>query len=166
MDRRLRPAGIALFVVLAFSAFIALILLSAWSYTSLQLALARSQGVYPSAEEGMRELLETGYIGITRLDILYAGPDSSTGRQPHVWYVMAEVRASRRADGSELGVRGCDGPGSFFIQTNEGWVHMPEGAFPKVVGQWMDVFGLAGPGQSRPSTDWPESQPNRLCQSA
>jgi hypothetical protein len=166
MDRRVRRAGLVLFVVLAFFAFIALILFSAWSYTSMQLAIARSQGVYPSAEEGMRELLETGYTGITRLDILYAGPNSSTGRQPHVWYVIAEVRASRRADGSELGARRCDAPGSFFIQTNEGWVHMPEGAFPEVVGQWMDVFGLAGPGQSTPSTDWPESQPNRLCQSA
>jgi len=155
-----------LFVVLAFSAFIALILLSAWSYTSLQLAPARSQGVYPSAEEGMRQLLETGYIGITRLDILYAGPDSSTGRQPHVWYVMAEVRATRRAEGPQLGDHVCDVPGLFFIQTSGGWVQMPEAAFPELVGLWMNVFGLAGPGQSTPSTNSPDLQPTRLCQSA
>jgi len=163
-----RPSGLrfALAVIIVLFAFSIVVVFGAWSYTSLQLARARSHGVYTTAEEGMRELLGTGYAGITRVDILYAGPNSFNGSQPHVWYVIAEVRASRRADGLAVGDRGCDAPGSFFIQTKEGWVHVSEGAFPEFVGLWMSVFGLAGPGRSTPSTDWAPSQPARFCQSA
>ena len=93
----------ALVVVLALFTFCALIVFSAWSYTSMQLALARSQGIYFSAEDGMRDLTERAYVGITRLDILYAGPNSRNGRQSHVWYVIAEVRAARRAEGHNWG---------------------------------------------------------------
>jgi hypothetical protein len=52
----------------------------------------------------------------------------------------------------------------FFLQTKEGWVHMPEGAFPGFIGFWMKVFGMAGPGQSEPSTDWAPGQPAKFCQ--
>ena len=156
----------ALVVVLALFTFSALIVFSAWSYASMQLAIARSQGIYFSAEDGMRDLTERAYVGITRLDILYAGPNSRNGRQSHVWYVIAEVRAARRAEGPQLGDHVCDAPGLFFIQTRGGWVQMPEAAFPELVGLWMNVFGLAGPGRSTPSTNWPDLQPIRLCQAA
>lgn len=46
-------------------------------------------------------------------------------------------------------------PSSF--NTKEGWVHMPEGAFPELIGFWMEVFGLAGPGSSQPTHDWGSS---------
>jgi len=154
----------ALAIILLF-AFCGMVVLASWGYTSVQLSLARSRGVYPTAEEGMLALVDTGYVGITHVDILYAGPDSFVGSQPHVWYVIAEVRASRRADGSAMGYHGCDAPGSFFIQSREGWVHVPEGAFPEFIGLWMEVFGLAGRGESAPSTDWAPSQPERFCQS-
>jgi hypothetical protein len=38
-------------------------------------------------------------------------------------------------------------PGSFFIRVEEGWVHMPEGAFPKLIGWAMELYGLEGVGQ-------------------
>jgi hypothetical protein len=34
----------------------------------------------------------TGYVSITCVDILYAGPNSFNGSQPHVWYVCQSTR--------------------------------------------------------------------------
>lgn len=143
--------------------FVVTLLIVGWGYTSAQLARASARGVYDSAEEGIRSRLEERYVGIERIDILYAGTNSFDGSRPQVWYVIAEVRARSRADGSSLGENGCDAPGSFFLQTEEGWVWVPEGAFPQIVGFWMDMFGMAGPGQSTPSTDWDPAQPAKFC---
>lgn len=77
---------------------------------------------------------EKYYTADRKVKILYAGTNSFDGTKPHVWYVIAEIRASARADGSELGHNGCDAPDSFFIQTKEGWVHVPEGASPEFIG--------------------------------
>ena len=134
-----------------------------WIYTSVQLNIARSQGVYDSAEQGMRSMMDKYYSADRDVKILYAGTNSFDGSQPHIWYVIAEVRASTRADGSELGHNRCDAPGSFFLQTKEGWVHVPEGAFPGFMGFWMKVFDMAGPGQSTPSTSWAPDQPSQFC---
>jgi len=35
-----------------------------------------------------------------------------------------------------------DFPGSFYIKVREGWVHVPEGAFPVFIGRMMEVFGM------------------------
>jgi hypothetical protein len=160
--RSRRPAIAFVLILLVFST---VVVFSSWVFMTTKLTLARSEGVYPSAERGMRARLDRAYVGISRVDILYAGPNSFDGSQPHVWYVIAEVRASMRSGGYEMGVNGCDAPGSFFLETTDGWVHVPEGAFPEIVGFWMKVFGLAGPGQAAPSTDWAPSQPKRFCQS-
>jgi len=153
-------------VILIFIAFVGVVALSGWFSTTLQLESSRSEGVYASAEEGMRALINHHYVGITSVEILSAGPNSFSGKQPHVWYVIAEVRALRRADGSELGHNGCDAPGSFFLQARDGWVYVSEGSFPEIVGLWMRVFGVAGPGLTTPSTKWPASHSTRICQSA
>jgi len=110
--------------------------------------------VYPSAEEGMRSLVYKYYQGITRFQILGAGPnDPYSVSKSHIWYVVAVVHATSYADGTQLGHRGCDAPGMFFIQTKAGWVQVGEGAFPGFIGGWMKVFGMAGEGQLEPSTD-------------
>jgi len=155
--------AVGLFLVLVLS-FLVILLCLAWIYTTSQISIARSSGVYPSAEQAMRSKLDKVYKGISRVDVLYAGPNSFDGSQSHIWYVIAEVRATSRADGSSLGHQGCDAPGSFFLQTKQGWVHVPEGAFPEILGFLMNLFGIAGPGQSTPSIDWAPSQPNRFCQ--
>lgn len=160
-----RKKHIAIASSLFILGFAVVLLLTAWLYTGSQLALARFRGVYPSAEQAMVAKVDQRYVGLSRLDILYVGPNSFNGSQPHVWYVIAEVRAVSRADGSALGHHGCDAPGSFILQTKEGWVHVSEGAFPRWLGFWMSMFGQAGPGQSKPSTDWAPSQPARFCQS-
>ena len=133
-------------------------------YTVAQLNIARSKGVYESAEQGMLAMIDEHYPPDRSVKILYAGTNSFDGGKPHVWYVIAEVRAASRADGSELGRNGCDAPGLFFLQTRDGWVFVPEGAFPGIIGFWMDVFDLAGPGQSTPSWDWAPVQNPRFCQ--
>ena len=135
-----------------------------WIYTTTQLRIARSKGVYASAEQGMLAMVDEHYPADRDVKILYAGTNSFDGRQPHIWYVIAEVHASSRADGSELGHNGCDAPGLFYLQTKEGWVFVPEGAFPEFIGFWMKVFDLAGEGQSTPSTDWAPDQNPRFCQ--
>jgi len=135
------------------------------SYTSTKrtIAKAKSQGVYPSAEEGMRQIIDRGYVDIQRTTIYYAGPDDTDG-YPYVWYVVAEVYAGKRSSGSEMGRNGCDNPGAFFIETDEGWVNVSEGAiyFGRLA-HWMEVLGLAGPGQSRPSIDRMGNHSGRFC---
>jgi hypothetical protein len=136
----------------------------AWFYTSVQLVSARANGVYSTPEEAMRSMAEEYYSADRSVKILYAGTNSFNGSQPHIWYVIAEVRATSRADGSSLRYQGCEAPGVFFIQTKDGWVYVPEGAFPEFIGFWMKVFGWAGEGQSTPSTDWAPDQPKKFCQ--
>ena len=165
MGHSSKAAGVAA-LILFMMAVVGVVLLSGWFSTILQLERSRSEGVYPSAEEGMRALIDSHYVGITSLEILSAGPNTFDGSQPHVWYVIAEVRANRRADGSEMGHNGCDAPGSYFLQARDGWVHVSEGSFPEIIGHWMSVFGMAGPGSTTPSTKWPASHPARMCQSA
>ena len=136
---------IALGIILAVIAF-------SWAYTSVQLNVARSKGVYTTAEQGMLDMIDKHY------------PNSFNGRQPHIWYVIAEVHAASRADGSAMGHNGCDAPGLFYLQTREGWVFVPEGAFPGFIGFWMKIFGMAGDGQPTPSTNWAPDQNPRFCQ--
>jgi hypothetical protein len=115
------PVGILVLVACAFFP---------WTYTSIQLKIARAEGVYETPEQAMRAKLEPYYSSDAQIKILHAGPNSRNGRRPYVWYVIAEVRASSRADGLPLGHNGCDAPGSYFLQTREGWVHVSEEAFP------------------------------------
>jgi hypothetical protein len=135
-----------------------------WAYTSIQLSIARSKGIYATPEQGMIATIDKVYPPDRTVKFLYAGTNSMDGSQPYIWYVIAEVRASKRLDGSELQKNGCDAPGSFFLQTNQGWVTVPEQALPGFVGFWMKVFGMAGQGQATPSTNWVENQEPDFCQ--
>ena len=152
----LRFAVLILVGILAFTA-------CSWVYTNVQLNIARSRGVYETAEQGMLSRLEQDYTADREVKVLSAGTNSFDGSKPFIWYVTAEVHASARTDGFPLGRNSCDAPGSFFLQTKEGWVHVPEGAFPTFIGFWMDVFDLAGEGQTTPSTQWAPDQPSRFC---
>ncbi len=138
---------------------IGVVVLMSWLYTLLTLRMARSQGVYASAEEGMLANIAKGYVKPDRTEILYAGTNSFDGSSPHVWYVIACVWGGHRLDGSHTGSKShnYDQPGSFFLDTGQGWVNVSEGAFPQFVGFWMQVYGLAGPGSSQPTHDWGSS---------
>lgn len=134
-----------------------------WAYTVVQLNIARSKGVYETAEQGMLSQVDQHYPADREVKMLYAGTNSFDGSKPYIWYVTVEVHATARADGYPMGRNNCDAPGSFFLQTKEGWVHVPEGAFPTFVGFWMNVFSMAGEGQATPSTEWAPDQPSRFC---
>jgi hypothetical protein len=138
---------------------IGIILLSSWIYTTSQLRAARAAGVFASAEDGMRALVARGYVQPEDIQIVYAGTNSFDGSSPHVWYVIACVWGGERADGSAVGTQAhdYDQPGSFFLSTKEGWVHVPEGAFPELLGFWMKVYGFAGPGSTQATHEWGSS---------
>ena len=158
--RKFRPylLRVAL-VAIVFLTSVGMFLLSSWVYTTIQLRIARTEGVFASAEDGMRTLVARGYVQPDDVEIVYAGTNSFDGSSPHVWYVIACVWGGHRADGSSVGAHthGYDAPGSFFLNTKEGWVHVSEGAFPIIVGFWMRVYGLAGPGSTQPTHDWGSS---------
>jgi len=113
-------------------------------FSLVQLRIAREKGIYPNPEAGMRDRIDQGYRGIQKVEIESSGTNSFDGSQPHIWFVIAKVWANSRADGSPLHGRGYDYPGVFFVHVNGGWVYMPEGAFPMLVGSFMDLFGLEG----------------------
>jgi hypothetical protein len=149
--------GVPLILVLWFFAF-------SWAYTTGVLRLARAGGVYATAEEGMNALIAKSYIHPRDSQIIYAGTNSFDGSEPHVWYVIACVWGGTRADGSPVGSsrHEYDQPGIFFIDTRDGWVQVGEGYFPEVLGYWMKLYGLAGPGSATPSHDW-GTNPNKGC---
>jgi hypothetical protein len=149
-------------IVLGLIIMVGLFHLFTYGYTTLVVRQARARGLYPTAEAGMLQRIAENYEGIKRVTIIGAGPNA--GVDPHVWYVTAEVRADKRADGHPLGDHNCDAPGSFFLQTHGGWFYVPEGAFPGMLGKWMLKYNLAGPGQSVPSTDLLNNRPYRYCQ--
>jgi hypothetical protein len=152
-NRKLLTAlGISLGVI-AFSAFYALI----------QLNIARSKGIYETAEQGMLAYTEKYYSPDSKVDILLAGPNSFVGRQPYYWYVIAEVNGISRTDGSKLRYNGCESIGLSYLQTKKGWVYIPDGAFPGIVGFWIKVFGMAGEGQTTPSKDLLPDHTYRFC---
>ena len=127
----------------------ALTIFSAWSYTATRLELAKKEGVYDSVEEGMLSRIERRYNDIERIQLEHAGSNSFDGTNPHVGFAVAKVWAGSRRDGSPVGNQrhNYDFPGSYFLHTKQGWVHMPEGAFPEFIGFWMKVFDLAGEAQ-------------------
>jgi len=135
-------------------------------YTVAQLNAARSKGVYNTAEQGMLAFTGKNYSENSSVKILLAGPNSLVGRQPYYWYVVAEVHGATRADNSELRHNGCESTSQAFLQTKDGWVRVPDLAFPGFVGFWMDAFNLAGEGQSAFSTALLGDQPYRYCNGA
>ena len=116
-----------------------------WRFTTSRLEAARSIGVFPSPAEGMLTLIHSGWTGIQEVQI-FDVQERALGGGPHVWFVSACIWAESRADGSAAGFPTHDyAPvGSYFVNTHEGWILMPETSLPLFVGFWMKVFGLAG----------------------
>lgn len=114
------------------------------AYAVMQIERAMHDGVYASPEDGMRALVGKTYRDITRIEIERSGTNSFDGQMPHVWFVTARVYAATRGDGRAIPEGDFDYPGSFFLRLDNGWVHVPEGAWPKLVGGAMRQFDLYG----------------------
>ena len=126
-----------------------------WIFTVTVTQLAINQGAYITAEVGMLERTLPYYVNVEKYEIIYAGPNSFDGSQPHVWYVMARIWAEKTIDGRPVGFHGknFETPGHFYLHTKQGWVQISEGLFPVYLGFWMKAFGLAGPGSTTPTTN-------------
>lgn len=115
-----------------------------WVYATGQLTLAKANGIYATPEEGMEQEIIKGAekSPVERVEIITAGVNANDGSQPHVWFVRAWIFADQRPDGRPT-ERGYGG-GSYFLRVKEGWVHVPEGAFPEFIGWVMTLYGLEG----------------------
>lgn len=119
-----------------------------WLFTTSRLdASAQRFGVYPSPTEAMMTQVRDNWVGIQEAWIRDAEPEIALGGGSHVWFVTACVWADERADGSQVGSKthDFDFPGSYFLETKDGWVPMSE-VSARFVGFWMKVFDLAGDG--------------------
>ena len=134
--------GVALLLLVL--QFIPILAVGSWAYMTLTLKAARHEGVYATPEDGIRALVEKAWIDIQRVEIDRAGPNARDGSQPHVWFVTARVWAARRSNGQPVSARGYDLPGSFFLRLDDGWVHVPEGRLPQLVGRLMALYGYKG----------------------
>lgn len=155
-SKYLRVSLVALTILGAAFAFV----FWSWSFTTSRLNAARSRGVFPSPSEGMLTLVQYEYMGIQEARIVGSGQEIF----PHVWFVTACVWARSRADGSPVGAptHDFDYPGYFFVDTQEGWLMMPEASVPLFVGFWMSIFDLAGDDSAQPFHD-PAGEPKRPC---
>jgi hypothetical protein len=143
LSRRLLRLGIA------FIFLVPLFTIAPLAYTKSQLELAKRDGIYATVEEAVIDRLGQGWGGaeVVRLEGSYAVPNWPDGRLPHVWFGGARVWLDRVPDGYN---RDNYSAGSFYIRVEEGWVHVPEGAFPGFVGRMMEIYGLEGAGRNGP----------------
>jgi hypothetical protein len=127
-------------------ALVPLFFFGIWAYAASQLALAKRDGIYPTATEAVIAHNSQGWgeaqvVGISNV---HASPNSST-RQPHVWFGGATVYLDRIPEG---GRRDSYVSGSFYIHVRGGWVYVPEGAFPEFIGWVMEFYGMEGVGET------------------
>jgi hypothetical protein len=151
LSSRLLRVGLILVCIIA---LITGVTFWSWRFTTDRLEAARSIGIFSSPAEGMLTLIQSGWSGIQEVQI-FDVQEKALGGGPHVWFVSACIWADSRADGSAVGsaTHDYDSPGSYFVNTPEGWVLMPETSLPLFVGFWMKIFGLAGSDIVKPVHD-------------
>jgi hypothetical protein len=132
--RRIAWVGLAALVPLFFGCI--------WAYAASQLVLAKNEGVYATPEEAVIKRNSQGWGGarVVRIENVWAEPNSRNA-QPHVWFGGANVYLDRIPQG---GNRDHYSSGSFYLRVREGWVHVPEGAFPEFVGWVMSLYNMEG----------------------
>jgi hypothetical protein len=162
MPRSTKLLRLGFFAIVVFAAAFAFTF-RAWSFTTSRLNAARSIGVFPSPTEGMLTLVQSDYVGIQEARIMGAEQEIFLGG-PHIWFVTVCVWAESRADGSPVGssTHDFDYGGSYFLDSHEGWVLMPETSSPLMVGFWMPIFDLAGDDPAQPFHD-PSGKPRQPC---
>jgi hypothetical protein len=136
---RRRPALLALLVISALAFFI----VAPWAYAVGQIELAKSEGIYGSPEEAIIARHSQGWGGarVVSIENVHASTNRRDGSMEHVWFGGAEITLDRIPQG---GRRSNYSTGSFYLHVRDGWVHMPEGAFPPLVGWLMEIYNLEG----------------------
>jgi hypothetical protein len=124
-------------------ALVPMFFLCIWIYAVSQLAIAKNEGIYSTVEEAVISRNSQGWGGaeVLKVEGVRAGINQHDGSQPHVWFGGATVYLDRVPRGSH---RTQYSSGSFYLHVEEGWVHVPEGAFPGFIGWVMELYGLEG----------------------
>ena len=126
---------------LVLAAMVPLFFVCIWVYAASQLALAKNEGIYPTVEEAVIGNNSQGWGGVRVIAIedVHAGPNRHNGVQPHVWFGGAKVYLDRVPEG---GKRDWYLAGSYYIHVRDGWVLVPEGAFPEFIGWVMELYNM------------------------
>jgi hypothetical protein len=129
--------------VMGLVSLILLFFLYSWIYATSQIELAKNKGIYATAEEAVIARNSQGWGGaqVVKVVGVHAGPNRRDGSQPHVWFGGGTVYLDRVPQGWD---REHYLAGSFYIHVREGWVHVPEGAFPEFIGWVMELYNLEG----------------------
>jgi hypothetical protein len=123
---------------LGLAALVPLFFVFIWMYAASQLALAKSEGAYPTVEEAV-----TGYHSdhwgdaqVVSVSNIRTGQNRAND-QPHVWFGTATVTYDRVPAGY---TKDQYLAGNYYVHTQEGWVLMPTpspGPSPwTLVGSW------------------------------
>ena len=131
----------ALWALLGLGSLIPLFFLLSWIFAVSQIELAKSRGIYATPEEAVIALNSQGWGGaqVVKIVGVHASPNRKDGSQPHVWFGGGTVYLDRVPQGWN---RTQYLAGSFYIHVKDGWVHVPEGAFPEFVGWVMELYDL------------------------
>jgi hypothetical protein len=126
---------------LGLGSLVPLFFLFSWFFAISQIELAKSRGIYATPEDAVIALNSQGWGGAQVVEIVgvHAGPNRRDGSQPHVWFGGGTVYLDRVPEGWN---RTHYLAGSFYIHVKDGWVHVPEGAFPEYVGWVMELYDL------------------------
>jgi len=98
--------------------------------------------LYATPQDGVAALAKIHLPDHPYLEIGQAGPNAFDGSSVHIWYV--HWRAYKTRASQNLLGRDCTGGGNYYLHGEGGWVYMPEGYFPEIVGFWMKALGMAG----------------------
>ena len=114
-----------------------------WFHATSQIEIAKNKGIYATVEEAVIAINSQGWGGaqVVKIEDLRVSPNRWDGSQPHVWFGGGRVYLDRVPKGWN---RTQFSSGSFFIHVREGWVHIPEGAFPSFIGWVMELYDLEG----------------------
>lgn len=130
-------------VLLGSVGLIPLFFICSWVYAISQLELAKDRGIYTTPEEAVIARNSQGWGGaeVVKVEGVHASPNRGDGSQPHVWFGFGTVYLDRIPRGWD---RSQYESGSYYIHVREGWVYVPEGAFPELIGSLMELYNLEG----------------------
>jgi hypothetical protein len=114
-----------------------------WFHATSQIEIAKSKGIYATVEDAVIERNSQGWGGaqVVKIESVRASPNRWDGSQPHVWFGGCRVYLDRVPEGWN---RTQYSAGSYYLHVQEGWVHVPEGAFPTFIGWVMELYDLEG----------------------
>ncbi len=125
------------------AALIILYFIGIYFYASARIAQAMEWGVFPTVEDAAIGVYSQGFGGAQVENIYHVdcGPNDPDDWRPYIRFCTATVVMDRVPKGYD---RTTFLPGGFFVQLQDGWVWMPEGAFPGFVVRVMEMYHMEG----------------------